>query len=109
MDHVCRKLRLRADERVVEAGCGWGAFALRAATRWGARVRAFNISSEQIAYARERARRLGVQDRVEFIEDDYRNATGRCDAFVSIGMLEHVGPEHYRDLGGIIDRCLGPT
>ena len=107
MDHVCRKLRLKPGEKVVEAGCGWGALALHMATRFGAKVRAFNISREQIAYAKERARTLGVEQQVEFIEDDYRNIGGRCDAFVSVGMLEHVGPEHYRELGGVIDRVLG--
>jgi cyclopropane-fatty-acyl-phospholipid synthase len=107
MDHVCRKLRLKPGETVVEAGCGWGSFALHMATRHGVRVKAFNISREQIAYARDRARALGVGDRVEFIEDDYRNIRGQYDAFVSIGMLEHVGRDHHRELGGVIDRCLG--
>ena len=106
MDLVCRKLRLRADESVVEAGCGWGALALHMARHHGARVQAFNISHEQIAYARERARELGLDGRVQFIEDDYRNIKGRYDAFVSVGMLEHVGPSHYGELGAVIDRCL---
>ena len=106
MDLVCRKLRLRPEESVIEAGCGWGALALHMATRYGVRVRAFNISREQIALARSRARKLGVQDRVEFIEDDYRNITGHCDAFVSVGMLEHVGREQYSDLGRVIDRTV---
>ena len=108
MDHVCRKLRLQPGETVVEAGCGWGALALHMATRFGVEVRAFNISREQMAYARARARALGVESRVEFIEDDYRNISGRFDAFVSVGMLEHVGPEHYHELGRIIDRVLAP-
>ena len=69
-------------------------------------MRAFNISHEQIAYAREQAAREGLADRVEFIEDDYRNITGTYDCFVSVGMLEHVGTEHYRELGAVIDRCL---
>jgi cyclopropane-fatty-acyl-phospholipid synthase len=43
---------------------------------------------------------------VKFVEDDYRNISGRCDVFVSVGMLEHVGPAHYRDLSGVIHRCL---
>jgi cyclopropane-fatty-acyl-phospholipid synthase len=77
MDLVCRKLRLRAGETVVEAGCGWGALALHMAGRYGVRVKAFNISREQIAYARERARVLDTEQRVEFIEDDYRNISGR--------------------------------
>src|SRR5262245_34914626 len=81
MELVCRKLRLRPGERVVEAGCGWGALALYMAREHGVSVRAFNLSSEQIAYARERAAREHLNDRVEFIEDDYRNITGSCDAF----------------------------
>jgi cyclopropane-fatty-acyl-phospholipid synthase len=76
------------------------------AKRYGVRVRAFNISSEQIAYARERARAERLEDRVEFIEDDYRNVRGACDAFVSVGMLEHVGMPDYATLGSVIDRSL---
>ncbi len=109
MDHVCRKLRLGPSDRVVEAGCGWGSLALHMARRFGAKVRAFNISREQIAFARERAKREGLSERVEFIEDDYRHVTGRYDAFMSVGMLEHVGVENYRELGRVIDRCLTPT
>jgi cyclopropane-fatty-acyl-phospholipid synthase len=108
MDHVCRKLRLQPGERVVEAGCGWGALALHMAARYGVEVMAYNISPEQIAYARQRAHTLGLEGRVEFIEDDYRNVRGRFDAFVSVGMLEHVGHENYRELGGVIDKVLQP-
>jgi len=106
LDHVCRKLRLRAGDRVVEAGCGWGSLALHMASRYGARVRAFNISREQVAYARHRARALGLDGQVEFVEDDYRNISGTYDAFASVGMLEHVGVEHYRELGRTIRRSL---
>ncbi len=106
LDHVCRKIRLQPGERVIEAGCGWGALALHMAKRYGAQVRAFNISTEQIAYAREQSRIQGIADRVEFIEDDYRNISGECDAFMSVGMLEHVGVENYPALSAVIDRCL---
>ncbi len=105
-DHVCRKLRLRAGESVVEAGCGWGGLALHMAQHYGVRVRAFNISKEQIRYARERARSLGLDGRVEFVEDDYRSISGQYDAFVSVGMLEHVGIENYPALGRLIRRAL---
>jgi cyclopropane-fatty-acyl-phospholipid synthase len=108
MDHVCRKLRLQAGDTVVEAGCGWGSFALHMASRYGARVRAFNISKEQIAFARARAKEQGLEGRVEFIEDDYRNITGRYDVFASIGMLEHVGKENYPELGRMARRVLAP-
>jgi cyclopropane-fatty-acyl-phospholipid synthase len=107
MDLVCRKLRLRGGERVIEAGCGWGSLALFMAHRYGARVRAFNISPEQLAFARERARRDGITG-VEFIEDDYRNVQGECDVFVSVGMLEHVGLPDYPNLGAVIERTLAP-
>lgn len=106
MDLVCRKLRLQPGERVVEAGCGWGALALHMARRCGVSVRAFNISSEQIAYARACAREQDLAGRVEFVEDDYRNISGTCDVFVSVGMLEHVGLADYPTLGGVIDRVL---
>jgi cyclopropane-fatty-acyl-phospholipid synthase len=106
MDHVCRKLRLKPGEKVIEAGCGWGALALHMARHYGVRVKAFNVSREQIVYASQRARREGLADQVEFIEDDWRNMRDPCDVFVSVGMLEHVGAENYRRLGGVIDRCL---
>ena len=107
MDLVCRKLRLRPGERVIEAGCGWGALAIHMARQCGVTVRAYNISHEQIAYARERAAREGLRDRVAFIEDDYRAIHGSADAFVSVGMLEHVGPADYQALGAVIGRVLG--
>jgi cyclopropane-fatty-acyl-phospholipid synthase len=106
LEHVCRKLRLSPDLVVIEAGCGWGGLALYMAKQYGVRVRAYNISREQIAYARERAASEGLDERVEFIEDDWRNAQGPCDVFVSVGMLEHVGRRNYRELGRVIDRCL---
>jgi cyclopropane-fatty-acyl-phospholipid synthase len=73
---------------------------------YGAKVTACNISTEQIAFARQRAKSEGLDGQVEFIEDDYRNVSGKFDAFVSVGMLEHVGTENYQELGAVIDRVL---
>lgn len=109
MDHVCRKLQLQPGENVVEAGCGWGSFALHMARHYGVNVRAFNISHEQIAYAREEAKREGLSRQVEFVEDDYRNISRPYDVFVSIGMLEHVGLNHYEELGRSIHRAIGDS
>lgn len=109
LDYVCRKMKLQPGERVIEAGCGWGALALHMARHYGVTVRAYNISHEQIVYAREEACRQGLADRVDFIEDDWRHIRGECDAFVSVGMLEHVGPYNYRELGDVIDRVLAPA
>ncbi len=109
MDHVCRKLRLQPGETVVEAGCGWGALALHMAREYGVSVKAYNISREQIAFARERAREEGLSDRVEYIEDDYRAISGKFDVFVSVGMLEHVGLDHFAEFSDAIHRSIGDT
>jgi len=109
MDHVCRKLHLRSGETVVEAGCGWGALALHMAQHYGVRVKAFNVSREQLEYARERAAREGLAGRVEFIDDDYRNVSGQFDVFVSVGMLEHVGLRHFHSMAEVIRRSMPRT
>jgi cyclopropane-fatty-acyl-phospholipid synthase len=106
MDLVCRKLGLKPGQRVVEAGCGWGSLALFMAREYGVTVRAFNVSAEQIAYARKQAKEQKLDALVEFVEDDYRNISGEYDAFVSVGMLEHVGPADFGTLGRVIDRSL---
>jgi cyclopropane-fatty-acyl-phospholipid synthase len=106
LHHVCRKLQLKPGQRVVEAGCGWGGLALFMARHYGVKVTAYNISREQVAYARARAAEEGLADRVEYLLDDYRNIQGEYDAFVSVGMLEHVGKKDFTTLGAVIDRCL---
>jgi cyclopropane-fatty-acyl-phospholipid synthase len=109
LDYICRKIELRRGDRVIEAGCGWGALAIYMAKRYGATVEAYNISAEQLAFARDAAAREGVTDRVTFIDADVRSIRGTCDAFVSIGMLEHVGDAEYRALGRVIDRVMDKT
>jgi cyclopropane-fatty-acyl-phospholipid synthase len=93
---------------VVEAGCGWGGLALFMARHYGVNVRAYNISREQVAYAHQRAENEGFAGQVRYVLDDYRNIEGEYDAFVSVGMLEHVGKNDYQTLGKVVDRCLKP-
>jgi cyclopropane-fatty-acyl-phospholipid synthase len=109
MDYICRKLHLQPGETVAEAGFGWGTLAIHMAKYYGVRVKAFNLSHEQTVYARRRAREESLDGQVEFIEDDYRNITGRSDVFVSVGMLEHVGINHYPDLGRVVHRVIGDS
>ena len=106
MDHVCKKLMLKPGQTVVEAGCGWGTLALHMARHYGVKVKAYNISHQQVLSARERAKAEGLGNAVEYIEDDYRNISGRFDVFVSIGMLEHVGVQYYQELGRVIRRSV---
>lgn len=109
LHHICRKLELKPGDTVVEAGCGWGGLALFMAKHYDVKVRAYNISQEQVRFARERAEREGLSDRLEYVLDDYRNIEGQFDVFVSIGMLEHVAKIDYEVLGSVIKRCLKPA
>jgi cyclopropane-fatty-acyl-phospholipid synthase len=78
------------------------------AEHYGVRVHAYNVSKAQVGWARERAAERGLDDRVRFVLDDYRSIDRRCDRFVSVGMLEHVGPANYRVLGDLVKRVLEP-
>lgn len=108
LEHVCRKLRLKPGMTVVEAGCGWGGLARYMARNYGVKVHSYNISKEQLAYAREESERQQLDHLIDYIEDDYRNINGQYDAFVSIGMLEHVGKENYQAFSALIRRSLKP-
>ncbi|HEY8083384.1 MAG TPA: cyclopropane-fatty-acyl-phospholipid synthase family protein [Solirubrobacterales bacterium] len=108
LETVCRKLALKEGDRVLDVGCGWGAFPLWAATRHGAHVVGITLSPPQAERARQRAEAAGVADRVEVRVMDYRDLAGeRFDAIASIGMVEHVGAEqidvYARTLAGLLD------
>ncbi len=104
LDLVCRKLGLRPGMRVLELGCGWGSFAKYAAETYGVEVTGYSVSKKQIALGRERCAGLPVDLRL----DDYRNASGRYDRVLSIGIMEHVGYKNYRTYMELVDRCLVP-
>jgi cyclopropane-fatty-acyl-phospholipid synthase len=94
LELVCTKLGLRQGDRVLDVGCGWGSFAIRAATRHGAQVVGITLSQRQAELAGKRAAEAGVGDRVEIRVADYRELHDeRFDAISSIGMVEHVGEE----------------
>lgn len=92
LETICRKLALTPGERVLDVGCGWGSFAIHAATRHGADVVGITLSAPQAELARERAAATRVADLVEIRVADYRDLRGeQFDAIASIGMVEHVG------------------
>jgi cyclopropane-fatty-acyl-phospholipid synthase len=92
LDLVCTKLALQAGERILDVGCGWGAFAIHAAREYGVHVTGITLSEPQAALARERAAAAGVGDKVDIRVMDYREIAGETfDAIASIGMVEHVG------------------
>ena len=81
-----------------------GALAIHMARNYGVNVKAFNVSREQLAYARARAAREGLRNRVDFIDNDYRNVSGKFNTLVLVGMLEHVGPQRYPSLADVLRR-----
>jgi cyclopropane-fatty-acyl-phospholipid synthase len=110
LEMVCSKLGLREGERVLDVGCGWGSFAIHAATEHGASVTGITLSEPQARVARERAGAAGVGDRVEIRVMDYRDIPQgeRFDAIASIGMVEHVGEEQIDTYARDLARCLEP-
>ncbi|MGN6169326.1 MAG: class I SAM-dependent methyltransferase [Solirubrobacteraceae bacterium] len=105
---VCDKLELSASDRVVEIGTGWGSFALHAARTRGCHVTTTTISRRQHAYALERVRRAGLEDRVTVLEADYGDLKGRYDKLVSIEMIEAVGWRHTGNFFAACSRLLEP-
>lgn len=108
LETVARKLALKEGDRVLDVGCGWGAFPLWAATKHGASVVGITLSPPQAEEARRRAEKAGVADRVEIRVMDYRDLAGeRFDAIASIGMVEHVGASqidlYARALAGLLE------
>ena len=91
VDRICRKLRLKPTDRVIEIGTGWGGFALHAAKHYGCHVTTTTISKQQYDMAVERINQAGLSDRVTILLQDYRLLEGTFDKLVSIEMIEAVG------------------
>lgn len=101
-DRLCRKLHLSPTDHVVEIGCGWGGFAIHAASRYGCRVTGTTISQQQYEWATRRVGELGLADRVRIVFQDYRDLDGVYDKLVSIEMIEAVG---HQFLGRFLQCC----
>lgn len=106
---VCRKLRLRPGERVLDVGCGWGTFCMHAARHHGVDVVGVTLSRNQAELARKRVAEAGLTDRVEIrLEDERDIDDGPYDAIASIGMFEHVGAERLAEYFGHLHELLRP-
>ncbi len=105
-DRLCRKMKLSADDHVLEIGSGWGGFAVHAVKKYGCRITTITISKEQYEFAKARFEREGVSDRVEIKMMDYRDVDGEYDKVVSIEMLEAVGHEFLPAYFGKVQQVL---
>jgi cyclopropane-fatty-acyl-phospholipid synthase len=91
LDHICRKLDLRAGDRFFDVGCGWGALLIHAAEHYGVQATGCTLSRSQAEYARESARCRVTGEQVAVHEMDFRDVTGKFNKIASVGMFEHVG------------------
>ena len=110
LELVCTKLGLKPGERVLDVGCGWGSFALHAASQHGVKVVGITLSPEQAALARKRVEDAGLAGQIEIRVMDYRDLAGeQFDAISSIGMVEHVGSVRIDEYAAILARSLTPS
>ncbi|MGR5162286.1 class I SAM-dependent methyltransferase [Vibrio owensii] len=93
MDRLCQQLELKPTDHVVEIGTGWGAMAIYMAEQYGCQVTTTTISEEQHAYAEQKIKERGLEDKITLLKEDYRNLTGTYDKLVSIEMIEAVGKQ----------------
>ncbi len=110
LDHICRKLRLKPGQQLLDIGCGWGALAIWASRHYGVKVHGITLSEQQCSYATERVRSEGLEDQISIELRDYRDLSTKphYDRVVSVGMFEHIGVANFSRYFGIIKKVLKP-
>lgn len=108
LDLVCRKLRLRSGQRLLDIGCGWGSLLIYAAERYGVDATGVTLSQTQAEAGSKMIHERGLGDRARILLLDYRDVEGRFDAVGSIGMAEHVGPDNLVGYGTVARELLKP-
>jgi cyclopropane-fatty-acyl-phospholipid synthase len=110
LEHICRKLALKPDERFLDIGCGWGALVIYAAQHYGVRAHGVTLSPQQLKVARERIAQAGLEDRVSVELMDYRDLPGDAsyNKIASVGMFEHVGLKNLPVYFATVHRLLKP-
>ncbi|MGT2464879.1 class I SAM-dependent methyltransferase [Mesorhizobium atlanticum] len=108
LDHICRKLRLKPGERLLDIGCGWGAMLIHAAKNYGVVGHGVSLSQAQTELARERIRAEGLEDRITIEIKSYAELSGTFDKISSIGMFEHLGLANHAAYFSAVHRLLKP-
>ncbi|WNJ90809.1 class I SAM-dependent methyltransferase [Bosea sp. 685] len=108
LDMICRKLRLKPGDRLLDIGCGWGALICHAAQHYGVEAHGVTLAEEQLALAREKVARLGLEGKVTLHLKDFTEMEGEFDKISSIGMFEHVGIANHPAYFKAVNRLLRP-
>ncbi|HVL72110.1 MAG TPA: cyclopropane-fatty-acyl-phospholipid synthase family protein, partial [Beijerinckiaceae bacterium] len=106
LEIICRKLRLKPGERLLDIGCGWGALSCYAAQHYGVTAYGVTLSEQQVAYAQEKIKRLGLEDRVKIELKDYSLVEGEFDKVAAIGIQEHIGWNNYSTYYNTVRRVM---
>ena len=110
LDHICKKLLLKAGDKLLDIGCGWGALVLHAAKHYGVIAHGVTLSRQQFTLARQRIAQAGLEHRVTVDLCDYRDIKGEgyFDKIASVGMFEHVGLKNLPVYFSCIHKLLKP-
>ncbi len=106
LEIICRKLRLRPGERMLDIGCGWGGLICYAAEKYGVEAHGVTLAQTQFDHVQEKIRRRNLQGRVTIELRDYRDVEGPFDKIASVGMFEHVGVANMEGYFGKINSLL---
>ncbi|TGK10431.1 class I SAM-dependent methyltransferase [Leptospira selangorensis] len=106
IENLCKKLKLKASDHLLEIGTGWGAFSTYAAKNYGCKVTSYTISEEQYKFAKAKISDMGLEDKIEVRLEDYRKVQGSYDKIVTVEMLEAVGHEYFEDFFRMCHRVL---
>ena len=110
LDYICKKLRLKPNEKYADFGCGWGGLIIHAAKQYGVHATGVTLSGAQADYAERKVAEAGLADRVKIVRCDYRHfeRAGEFDKASSVGMSEHIGVKNLPVFLGAIHKCLKP-
>ena len=108
LEMICRKLRLKPGDKLLDIGCGWGALVCYAAQHYGVEAHGVTLAEEQLKLAQEKVEALGLQDKVTLHLKDFTQMEGQFDKISSIGMFEHVGIRNHPTYFQAVNRLLKP-
>tara|TARA_Y100000741_G_scaffold351401_1_gene322431 strand:- start:27 stop:1283 length:1257 start_codon:yes stop_codon:yes gene_type:complete len=107
LDQICRKLKLKKDDNVLEIGTGWGSFAIHAAKNYKCNITTTTISDAQYEFAKKRVKEEGLSEKITLLKKDYRLLEGTFDKIASIEMIEAVGhknvPEYFKKVSSLLN------